>query len=527
MTNKYLYFTLLAVLGLNVESYAQQTSGNQPPRLVVSITIDQLRTDYLEAFAPLYSDNGFRRLLDEGLVYTRASYPFSPIDRASAIATLSTGVTPYYNNIVGMRWLDRQTLRPTWCVDDKKYSGVGTTDCTSPIHLTTSTVGDELKVETDGKSLVYAIAPNRDAAILSAGHAANGAVWIDDSNGLWCTTQFYTTGQPAWVQVANNGENAPANKIDDLTWEPVNELVGNFSYFMRTGLQKPFKHKFSGLRRFEEFKASAMVNTAITDMAAQCVAGTNMGNDRITDMLCLTYYAGNYDHRTLTECLIEIQDTYVRLDQELSRLFRYLEERVGKANILYVVTSTGYSDQENADYQKYRIPTGTFYMSRTSNLLNMYLGAIWGQGKYVEAHFKNQIFLNHQLLEQKKISIAEASNRSQEFLAMLSGVRNVYTSLQLLTASDEYTRKIRNGFNPERCGDLLIEAAPGWRLLDEDTQEQELVRASFIQFPIIFYGAGTTKEKVTIPVTTDRIAPTIARAIRIRAPNACSSEPLF
>jgi hypothetical protein len=166
-------------------------------------------------------------------------------------------------------------------------------------------------------------------------------------------------------------------------------------------------------------------------------------------------------------------------------------------------------------------------MSRTSNLLNMYLGAIWGQGKYVEAHFKNQIFLNHQLLEQKKISIAEASNRSQEFLAMLSGVRNVYTSLQLLTASDEYTRKIRNGFNPERCGDLLIEAAPGWRLLDEDTQEQELVRASFIQFPIIFYGAGTTKEKVTIPVTTDRIAPTIARAIRIRAPNACSSEPLF
>ena len=124
MTNKYLYFTLLAVLGLNVESYAQQTSGNQPPRLVVSITIDQLRTDYLEAFAPLYSDNGFRRLLDEGLVYTRASYPFSPIDRASAIATLSTGVTPYYNIIVGMRWLDRQTLRPTWCVDDKKYSGI-------------------------------------------------------------------------------------------------------------------------------------------------------------------------------------------------------------------------------------------------------------------------------------------------------------------------------------------------------------------------------------------------------------------
>jgi hypothetical protein len=222
-----------------------------------------------------------------------------------------------------------------------------------------------------------------------------------------------------------------------------------------------------------------------------------------------------------------MQDTYVRLDKAIARLITFLEERIGRDKLLFVVTSTGYSDQESSDYQKYNIPTGTFYMSRTSNLLNMYLGAFWGQGQYVESHFHNQLFLNHKLLEQKKISIAEASNRSQEFLAMLSGVRNVYTSLQLLTACDEYTRKIRNGFSPERCGDLLIEAAPGWRLLDEDTQQQELVRASFLQFPIIFYGAGTPKERVTTPVTTDRIAPTVSRAIRIRAPNACSSEPLF
>ena len=166
-------------------------------------------------------------------------------------------------------------------------------------------------------------------------------------------------------------------------------------------------------------------------------------------------------------------------------------------------------------------------MGRTTNLLNMYLCAIWGQGKYAETHFRNQIFLNRTILEQKRISLSDACNRSREFLAMLSGVRNVYTTLQLLTAGDEPTRKIRNGFNPERCGDLIIEAAPGWRLVNEDTQEQELVRASFIQFPIIFFGAGMPAEWVSTPVTIDRIAPTIARSIRIRAPNACSSEPLF
>jgi hypothetical protein len=157
----------------------------------------------------------------------------------------------------------------------------------------------------------------------------------------------------------------------------------------------------------------------------------------------------------------------------------------------------------------------------------MYFGALWGNGKYVDGVFRNHIFLNHRLLEVKLKSFTEATTRAQEFLVQLSGVRNVYTSLQLLTDNNENLRPIRNGYSPERCGDIVIEIAPGWRLQNEDVQENELVRASFIPFPIIFYGAGTRSEQVSLPVTIDRIAPTIARAIRIRAPNACSAQPLF
>jgi hypothetical protein len=159
--------------------------------------------------------------------------------------------------------------------------------------------------------------------------------------------------------------------------------------------------------------------------------------------------------------------------------------------------------------------------------MNMYFGAIWGTGKYVDAYFGNQIFLNHKLLETKKISITDATNRAQEFLAMIAGVRNVYTSLQLLTGNNEHLRKIRNGFNAEKSGDILVEPAPGWRLVNEDTQEDQLVRASYVPFPIMILGSGAPAERIKMPVTTDRIAPTIARAIRIRAPNACSAEPLF
>ena len=157
----------------------------------------------------------------------------------------------------------------------------------------------------------------------------------------------------------------------------------------------------------------------------------------------------------------------------------------------------------------------------------MYFGAIWGQGRYVEACFQNQLFLNHKLLESKRISLTDACLRAQEFMAQLSGVRSVYSGLQLLTNINEQTLKVRNGYNPIRCGDIVIEVSPGWRLFNEDNQDTQLSRASFIQFPIIFYGAATKAERINDRVTVDRIAPTIAKTIRIRAPNACSAEPLF
>ena len=114
MRNKYLYITLLAILGITPEMMAQEKIQHAP-RLVVNITIDQLRADYLEAFSPLYGTDGFRKLLQQGLVFYNSVYPFSPIDRASATASLATGTSPYYHSIVSGQWLDRETLRPGYC----------------------------------------------------------------------------------------------------------------------------------------------------------------------------------------------------------------------------------------------------------------------------------------------------------------------------------------------------------------------------------------------------------------------------
>ena len=511
---------VLAVLAFQTEAQGQEKI-QYAPRLVVNITIDQLRTDYLKAFAPLYGADGFKRLLKEGLVYENASYPFSNIDRASAIASVITGVSPYYHSIIGERWMGKETLRPVYCTDDPKQNGID-----SPNQMLVSTLGDELKVATQGQSKIFAIAPYKDAAILSAGHAADAAFWLDNQTGQWKTSTYYLNVLPSWL-LGNNELRAPSVNIKKVTWEPAFELSGTVNYYQHIEDQKPFKHLFKGERKFIEYQASALVNADVTEMAQQCVTNHSMGFDRVTDLLCLTYYAGTFDHKPVSECQLELQDTYVRLDTELAKLIRNLERILGAEHVLFVLTSTGYWDEESADYAQFRIPTGTFYIDRTANLLNMYFGAIYGQGRYVETTFKNQIFLNHKLLETKRISLTDAGQRAQEFISQLEGVRNVYTALQLLSSNNPQVAQIRNGFNPERNGDIMIEVSPGWHMANETTQEKQLSRAAFTQFPLILFGTGIQAETVKTPVTIDRIAPTIAKVIRIRAPNACSAEPLF
>lgn len=512
--------TLLAALATALNIDAQQA-----PRLVVSIIVDQLRTDYMQAFAPLYGENGFNKLLRQGLVYQNGYYPFAPVDRASATAAISSGTTPYYNGIVGKRWLNKETLRPLFCVDDPKFQGIFTNDKSSAANIKVSTMADELKMASLGKSIIYSIAPERDAAILLAGHSADGAIWIDDETGYWCSSSYYKLPITNWLSDYNRTNAILTEK--NCVWQPYSKQSGSISYFMGSGMQKPFSHKFSGEDRYRKFKTSGLINEEITNLATKCMTTAAMGIDPATDVLYVTYYAGKFNHKALTECQMELQDTYLRLDIEIGRLIANIQQKLGSENVLFVLTGTGYCEEENSDYNSYNVPTGTFYINRATSLLNMYFGALWGQDNYVDTSFGQQIYLNHKLLEKKRISLGDATQRAQEFLMQMSGVRNVYTAQQLQQSSNDNFIKTRNLFNTENCGDIFIEIAPGWRQVNEDSMESSVYNASCVQFPVIFLSANIKGETITLPTSVDRIAPTISRAIRIRAPNACSSEPLF
>ncbi len=459
MRNRYLYITLLAIIGFSAESEGQAV--RQTPRLVVSIQIDQFTSDALENYAPAYCDDGLRRLLSQGVVFAHASYSFAPVDPASASATIATGSTPYYHGITASEWFSRETMHQQSILSDRDHR-------LSPIQLVVSTVGDEIKMATDGGSHVFAFAPTAEGAILSAGHAADGAAWIDQ--GRWQMSTYYT----------------PAN------------------YWLR------------GFCR--DYVPDTDVNMSVAKAAVFCIDKTTMGQDDNVDLLSISLAAQ------------PSLDGYISIDQSLAYIINGITRQIPLSRVLFAVTSTGQREDEERDlqnYERFRIPSGKFYSGRTSGLLNMYLGAIYGSGRYVDACYKNQLFLNRQLIESKNINMGDLLRQSQEFLLQIAGVRNVYTVQQLMTSDSPKLERIRNGYCVDRSGDIIIDVAPGWQIINEDTKTSYTSRTALAQFPIILFGNDLIHQRVERPVTTEQIAPTIARTIRIRAPNACQAEPLF
>ncbi len=510
--------SLLAVLILT-NMQAQQITNS--PKLVVGVTIDQLRSDYLEAFSALYGEKGFKRLLKEGLVYHDVEYSFNDVDRASAIAAIYSGTPPYYNGIVADNWLDRATLRVVNCVDDTKVIGYETLQSSSPRKLSVSTITDELKVSTNGRGLVFSFSPFREAAVFSAGHAADGAFWLDDDNGRWCGTSYYGNF-PFWI-TSYNDQSKPDKRIKSIAWTPwadANDVT------LQKNRNADFKYVFSDAKGKVRFKTSPLVNDEVNNIVGQCLQNTEIGADSISDFLSVNYYGGCFDHKSFSDSPEEMKDVYIRLDRDIAELLDLVDKKVGLKNTLFFVTSTGFNDQESIN-DIYRIPTGEFNIKRCTALLNMYLMAIYGDGQYVDAYHGNQIYLNHKLIEQKHLNLTEIMNRSSEFLIQVQGIKDVYTSrrLQFDACIPEISR-IKNGYNTQISGDITLIINSGWKFVDPDKTEQPTVRNSFVEFPLIFFGANVKSDNYFQTVTTDYIAPTLAHCMRIRAPNACRVSPL-
>ncbi|MBE6275989.1 MAG: alkaline phosphatase family protein [Bacteroides sp.] len=496
------------------------------PKLVVGLTIDQLRMDYIEAFSAMYGEQGFKRLWKEGRVYRNAEYDFVDVDKSSSVAAIYTGANPFLNGIVGDNWLERSSLRVINCVEDANFMGVYTSESTSPVRLKVSNLSDELTIATQGKAEVYSIAPTREMAVLSAGHASKGAFWINDETGKWSGSTYYGTF-PSWVTTYNDRQGLDF-RINELIWEPYLP-ASLYRHLPADAKQVTFKHKFSSERqqKYRKFKTSPYANEEVNRLVNACLNSTSIGQDLVPDLLNLSYYAGNYEHKPALERPLEIQDAYVRLDNHIAELLNMIDRKVGLQNTLFFITSTGYADPEPLDAPQYRIPNGEFHIKRCVALLNLYLAAIYGEGLYAEAYHDQEIYLNHKLIEQKQLNLPEILNRSSEFLVQFSGVKEVYSSQRLmLGAWTPEMEKVKNGYNPFCSGDLWVEVLPGWTIVREHSLDTKVVRNMYTSAPLFLMGWEVRPQVIHTPVKIGHIAPTVAHFMRIRAPNASTLPPM-
>lgn len=481
------------------------------PKLYLNIVVDQLRTDFLYEFSELYSAGGFKRLLAGGRVYSNAYYAFENVDRASSAATLITGTNPYVNGIVGERWFDRSTLRTVSCVEDKKYKGLYSISPYAPTRLKAITITDEMKRASRGKAVICAIAPDEDVAIISGGHAADVVLWKNNSAGYWSSSTYYGIF-PDWAAEMNKViQERPAK------WKPLYE-VERYNNFGEEA-PKPFVYSFDGKNKVKSYKTTACINDEVAEMALAFLKEGTVGNDNIADCLSLTFYAGNVDGNPMEHRPLEVQDIYARLDSTLSSLFDEIDKTVGLENVIISLASTGYVMVSCDDGAEYRLPSGTIFMERVQALLNVYLGAIYGAGEYIEGVYGAQLYLNNELIESEKLDKIDVVSRSIEFLKSLDGVEDVFSIYHLGGMLSPELQYVKNGYNKASSGDIWLRLMPGWRVAESSLTLTNEVYRTPVMFPIIIYGTGVEHNVVEEMTPANTLAVEIARILHIRRPN--------
>ena len=449
--------SLIAILAVtNME--AQQ----QVPKLVVCITVDQLRGDYIEYFYNTFGERGFKRLFNEGKVYQNIRFDFSNVDEASAFATLFTGSNPCFNGISSNYKYDFTNEKEISILWDASYLGNYTRENYSPKALFSSTIGDELKIASKGRSDVYAIAPNVEAAILSAGHAANGAFWIDNLNGKWATTTYYKS-VPWYVERYNSGNESLSARLDKMVWTPSLPLE-KLNAFPYTLDEIPFKYTFNerDVACYPRLKTTPFVNKEVNRLAMQFLEYAGFGTRTSPDMLSVTYYAGNFVGNMNKEYTHEIQDTYCQLDKDIEQLLDAIDKKVGLSKTLVVFTGSGYykSEEEYTQELDAYVTGGEFHPKRCVALLNMYMMAIYGQQTYwVTGYYNNQIYLNRKAIEDAKFNASNNQIENVEFYCDDAGRYMMELVRQGIHLDVVFVDPPRKGCSNEFL-DYLIKATP-------------------------------------------------------------------
>jgi predicted AlkP superfamily pyrophosphatase or phosphodiesterase len=541
---------LAAVSALPAAGAAQSRVGNAPPKLVVLISVDQFRGDYANRFTPYLLPaksgrklGGFRFLTETGAWYMDAHHNHLPTATGPGHATLMTGSEPALNGIVGNGWFDRKAGRGRYVTDDSQVESVGGAGGKmSPRPLLVTTVGDELKMATNGRSKVVGVAFKDRASILMAGHAADTVIWFDQSTGNWVTSSWYApSGKlPAWVEDLNKSR--AVDKAFGTRWEPMlaadaygvsrrspSEKPSDngkvFSWPLGAPGGKPDRGYFSGLI------TSHFGNEFVFDTVKKAVDAEKLGQRDVSDILVVNLSTNDYVGHRFGPNSPEVMDITIRTDRLLSDFFNYLDGKIGMDNVTVVLTGDhGVLPIPEESAEVYKNPTARI-PETLSKTINAALVEKFGAGHWVlgTGLYEQNFYINRETAKAKNVSMEEVEKVAAEAATKQEGVYAAFTRTQILKGqlpAWAWMTRLTNGFHPVLGGDLMIVEAPGvlWGTGTGTSHGSAFDYDSHV--PIIIRGRNVKAGRYTRRVATADIASTLSLLLGTEFPSGNLGTPL-
>lgn len=531
---------LLLVLNATAQKKSASSQAVPRPKLVVGIVIDQMRWDYLYRYQDRYTDGGFKRLLNEGFTAENTNIDYVPTVTAIGHSTVYTGSVPSIHGIAGNDFIIQATGKSMYCTEDTTVKTVGSSSSAgemSPRNLLSTTMTDELKLATNFRSKVIGIAIKDRGGILPAGHSADAAYWFDDESGNWITSTYYMNELPKWVNDFNNQK--LAKKYLDQNWKPLFPLE---TYVQSEKDDSRFEAKFSGTaapvfpyetsamygKDFGIIRTTPYGNTITLDLAKAAIEHEKMGQRDITDFLAVSLSSTDYIGHRFGPNSIEAEDTYLRLDRELSAFLSYLDSKVGKGSYT-VFISADHGAAHNPNFLvSHNIPAGLFPTSTVAKELNAHLAQEFKHERLVISLSNYQVSLNNALIEKNNLdedAIKKACIRllkKREDIAFVVDMENV----QQATIPEELKNKIINGYNRERSGVIQIVLKPGYFSGSSTGTTHGTWNPYDTHIPFVLMGWGVKHGSTHRPTGMTDIAPTISALLRIQAPNGNIGKPV-
>ncbi|APD06285.1 alkaline phosphatase PafA [Flavobacteriaceae bacterium UJ101] len=517
---------LLIVIGNSVSAQVKR------PKLVVGIIVDQMRYEYLDRYYDDFSNDGFKRLLNEGYNFRNTHFNYMPTFTAPGHSSVYTGTTPAVHGIVGNSWYNKSLKKKMYCTDDASVSGLGYSGKEgkmSPRNLKATTVTDELKLATNQKGKVIGVSIKDRGAILPAGHFADAAYWMSGS-GNFLTSTYYMKSFPKWATQFNQSGKVQEyiNKGWDLLKDPsaYNESIADnnpYEFIFKPKTTPTFPYNLKEVVAeggIAKIQSTPYGNDLVLDFALEAMKNEKLGKDNITDFLAISFSSTDKVGHYFGPRSMEIQDTYLRLDLNIATLLKQLDKTVGKGEYVLFLTAdhAGAENPNHLHSMKYDVKN--LNSKEFTTKLKTYLNNSYGYD-LLENYSNQNIFLNEDLIREKKLDYSAIVDDIKHFVQKEKFVKRAYTRKEILASSptDYHLQMIERGYDPKQNGDLVILLDPAFMEYYPTGTTHGTTYSYDTHVPNIWYGWGIKKGHTSARKEITEIAPTLSQLIHISIPN--------